>query len=45
MSVVNTIGDPCVGGVFFPGCKGLMSPNMSAVAPILSQPKIDGMFW
>lgn len=32
-------------GVFFPGCKGLNSPNMSAVAPIVSQPNVDGMFW
>jgi len=75
MTVVNTIGDPCIGGkhtshlargftlpreliaqneaeffecgagVFFPGCKGLNSPNMSAIAPILSQPNVDGMFW
>lgn len=35
MKVVNTIGDPCTGGVFYPGCPGLQQPNMSAVAPVL----------
>ena len=45
MRVVNTIGDPCVGGTFFPGCSGLNEPNMSSIAPVLAQSGVDGMFW
>ena len=45
MSVVNVIGDPCVGGTFHDGCRGLNKPNMSAIEPLLQQPQIDGIFW
>jgi hypothetical protein len=37
MRVVNTIGDPCIGGVYYAGCPGMNQPNMSAVAPVVNQ--------
>lgn len=36
-STVNVIGDPCIGGTYFPGCKGLNTPNMTSLAPLLAQ--------
>ena len=45
MSVVNVIGDPCVGGTYIPNCKGLTAPNVSALLPILSQPNVRGLLF
>ena len=45
VNTVNVIGDPCVGGTYIPGCKGLVSPNMSSLEPLLAQPSVDGVFW
>jgi hypothetical protein len=45
MSAVNVIGDPCTNGVYFPGCAGLNSPNMTALAPLLAQPNVEGLVW
>ena len=45
VNTVNVIGDPCVGGTYIPGCKGLVAPNMSSLEPLLLQPSVDGIFW
>ena len=45
MRVVNVIGDPCVGGSYVPGCKGLWQPNMTALAPLLARPEVDGVIF
>ena len=45
MRVVNVIGDPCVGGSYVPGCTGLWAPNMTALAPLLARPEVDGVFF
>ena len=44
-STVNVIGDACVGGSYHPGCKGLDSPNMSSLEPLLARDEVDGIFW
>ena len=45
VNTINVIGDPCIGGTYVPGCKGLDAPNMSSLDPLLAQPSIDGIFW
>lgn len=45
ISAINVIGDPCEGGGYKQGCKGLMKPNKTSLAPILAQQAVDGIFW
>lgn len=45
VTAINVIGDPCVGGSYVPGCKGMWFPNMSSLEPILAEKAVDGLLW